>query len=434
MHINVPRDSFAAAVARAYLATAKKTPLSALQCILLQASTIGNAATLRVAATTQDIAIEATIATDITKEGTILIPADRLAGFVAATSGDWITIQVEKKRAKVSAGDGVSATFPLEDPDDFPDIIRRDRAIGSVDAAALRQRLKQVAFATAQDESRPNLSGIHLALREDGGLVVSACNSFIFASGVVAFERAGDEAIPGMLLSPAGFKGLQDSLARPVLVADDDSGTTKAKTDGDDGPAPGERARLFLSKQGTGLGVDVGGATFFARLMEGNFPNLDRLLETNAKMNAGNTAPAVTLTFDRAVFAQAIRTVEPFYPGGDQLPIVMVSPAEDPGKLTITSDDRFVDSGIAAATIAATIAGLDRGVLLNGKHLRQIAQGQATKTLTVKGAALNQGFLVQSPEDPGLRYFVMPSYRPQATAVVAVAPAPDAAPLAAQEA
>src|SRR5205823_8856742 len=124
-----------------------------------------------------------------------------------------------------------------------------------VDGGRLRQAIARVAFAAARDDARPVLTAVLFDFGSEG-LTLAAADGFRLSRTRLADVRAEAR----QLLVPA----------RAV--------TELGRLIGD-----AETVRLIPTAEERGLHVVVGETTLFARLIEGRFPDIERVIPPEGK-------------------------------------------------------------------------------------------------------------------------------------------------------
>lgn len=140
-------------------AVATRSTLPITQNILFSADQSG----LKLAATNLEMAITCWIGAKVKQKGDITVPARLLSDFVSSLPNDLIEINLPANSRIVELKSGhFQAHIHGIDAADFPPIPQiADGITTSIEAAALREGIAQVAFAAATEESRPVLTGIN---------------------------------------------------------------------------------------------------------------------------------------------------------------------------------------------------------------------------------------------------------------------------------
>lgn len=189
---------------------------------------------------------------DVDRPGAVALDGSLLASFLGSASGD-VTITVSDKHvASLKAGRAKAKIHGL-DIEDMPswNVGEAQTASFTVDGGTLRKALHGVVMSTARDESRPVLSGVHIAL-----------------DGTTAALAAAD-----------GFR-----MARTEMEASDVDGEFTATIPAasvrtltgiipDDGP-------VTLALSGNLVQVEHDGTSWASVLIDGTFPDVQRIIPT----------------------------------------------------------------------------------------------------------------------------------------------------------
>jgi DNA polymerase-3 subunit beta len=309
-------------------ATPARSTLPILQMVRLEAQQGG----LTLTATDLEIGLTTAIAANVATTGTICVPARLLGEYISQLPSEpvHLTLQPEGHRLRLSCGHFVANLATL-DAAEFPALPAGDvaRAL-TLDASRLRQAVARVAFAAARDDARPVLTAVLFDFGPDG-LTLAAADGFRLArtrlSGVIAD--------PQQYLVPA----------RAV--------TELGRLLGD-----AETVRLIPTAENRGVHFVIGGTTLFARLIEGHFPDIERVIPQESKTN---------VTVETAAFRQAVRVAGLFGGTGDSRPVVLEAAS---GYLHLRA--RGDQTGDAEADVSAEVAGDPQAIAVNTRLLADL--------------------------------------------------------------
>ncbi|MEM3790664.1 MAG: DNA polymerase III subunit beta [Thermoproteota archaeon] len=163
---------------------------------------------LKLAATDFSLSITCWIGCQIHAEGGVAVPARLLSDFVGSLPNEPVDMELESRTRTLHIQCGrYEAKIKGLDPREFPTIpsIKGNEAIATVDPAALREAIGQVAFAAATEETRPSLTGVYTRIRS-GQMVLVAADGFRLARRTIE-AQAGDEAdviVPARAMAELG--------------------------------------------------------------------------------------------------------------------------------------------------------------------------------------------------------------------------------------
>ncbi|MFH1827186.1 MAG: DNA polymerase III subunit beta [bacterium] len=165
--------------------------------------------------------------------------------------------------------------FPIIEAVDFPPLPRTEKEKGQkINIAFLIKNLPLVLFSSSTDESRPPLTGINF-LTQDNELLMVSTDGFR-----LSLVRKNKEIEIPEILIPGRF--LEEVLK-------------EAKEE--------KEIELYYSKHERVVLFKVGNSNFYSRLIEGEFPDFEKVIPTEYKTRA---------TFEREDFLQKVRRVAVF--------------------------------------------------------------------------------------------------------------------------
>lgn len=338
-------------------AVAGKSTLPVLSNVLLSTDN----GRLKLAATNLEIGITCWIGAKIEEEGAITIPAKLLSDVVGGLPNDKVTLALDARTQSITV---TCARFTSNikgiEADEFPPIptvTDRDPVI-SLPPDVLREAIDQVAFAAANDDSRPVLAGVLIRLR-DSNAIFAAADGFRLATHTMALPEplaaAQEFIVPARALS---------ELAR--IIGDTDTVSIII--------TPGGNQVLFHTET-----VDL-----VSRLIDGKFPDFERIIPssyaTRTVLDTQELVKAVKLASFFAISSQNIVKVT-LEPGGEL----------GPGHLIISANAAEV--GDNTGTLDGMVHGEGGQIALNVKYLSEALN--AIKTAQV-------AFETQTPQSPGV--------------------------------
>jgi DNA polymerase III subunit beta len=402
MDVTIQQTSLHRALRVVGRAVATRPTLPILTNVLLHAEADG----VRLTGTDAEIGAVTTVAAHVAAPGRAVVPARLFAEYAAQLPAEPVRLRLDPARPRLQVRCGrYTAGFATVDPDEFPPLPRVEGADSlPLDARRLREGLERVAFAAARDESRPVLSAVCLRCGPDG-LTLMAADGFRLARarlrGVVV---AGAE--------PAA--AAQDGATREVLVP------ARAAHEFVRLLADCAAAELYLLPDGRGVYLRAGEAALYARLMEGAFPDLDRVIPH---------AAAARITIETAALRQAVG-VASLFGGGTAGRPVRIEPVASGLRLVARGDD----TGDAESEIPATVEGETQAVALSTPLLGDILGAATGKELSLEMSGSLSPVIVREVgrEEADDLWVVMPMHvaepaRPAAAPALEAQPPPTAA-------
>jgi len=327
MDLTVDQSTFS----RALRLIARVAPARATLPILQMALLHAEQGHLTLTSTDGDLGVSTRLAADVAVPGRTTLPARLLDDYVGQLPAEPVrlTLGTEQRRVRVSVG-RFAANVATMEADDFPTFPAADEGTAlDLDAGRLREAIERVAFGAARDESRPVLSGVLFAFGPDG-LTLAAADGFRLARARLP-EAA---AAPQQLLVPA-----------------------RAVTEFGRLLTDAEAARLLRRPDGRGVYLAAKETALFTRLIEGRFPDIDRVIPREWRTR---------VVVETASFRQAVR-VAGLFGGGEARPVVLEA-APDCLRLHARGDE----TGEAESELPATVEGDPQAVALNTRLLTDL--------------------------------------------------------------
>jgi len=267
MEIRLNRSEFLNELAPMQGIVERKTTIPVLSHILLRAE--GDQ--FRLAATDLDVSLTSSLAGDVIADGAMAIPAKKFMEIIRAVVGEevhlveeepqWLTIRAGRSRFKIH---GMKA-------DDFPSLPAVDEEFGiEIPFDRMRAMISRVLFAVSADESRFQLNGALLKLKQ-GSVEMVATDGYRLALVETALSGEGHE---DQVLVPR--KALQELL----------------RFEGGDtlGYRRGEHHLSFR----------LGRRELICRILEGTFPDYERVIARDNDKD---------VVFDRRQLGDAVQRV-----------------------------------------------------------------------------------------------------------------------------
>lgn len=321
---------------------------------------------LTLSATNLETGISLTIGAKVTKEGKTTVPAKILGELVSNISPGKVVLEETGGQLKISSS-SFSAQLSTIPANDFPEL---PKATGkpsfSLPREMLDQLATQVAFAASSDEARPALTGI-LLLFKNQGLQAVATDGFRLSLKEFAFK---------------GRQGEGENLLLPARVIEELSRILGAV----------EVEISSLKKEGQVLFVGDG-ITLSGRLLEGEFPDYERVLPKDTTYQA-RTGKEELL---RAVKAAAVFARE-------AASVVRVK-IED-GKLRVSAESQ--QYGQEETVIDAKTEGGELETALNYRYLLDFLASIQGEEVSIETAGPTSPVLFQDPKDSSYRHLIMP--------------------------
>lgn len=191
----------------------------------------------------------------IKETGGITLPATFFSNIVKNLPADHMTLAVDGVRAHITSG-ASDFTINGQDVRNYPQLPEMtDVQTLSVSAAQLVDIISQTKISASTQESRPILTGIHLALNGNDVKAVTT-DSHRLSQRIVTLTGTETTVNADVIIPAKSFNELQSLL------------------EGQD--------RVDIKLAANQAVFDLGHTTFYSRLLEGNYPETDRLIPTES--------------------------------------------------------------------------------------------------------------------------------------------------------
>lgn len=263
---------------------------------------------LKLSATNLETGINYWLGAKIEKEGTISIPAKILTEFVSSLPSEKINLETKENNLSVICG-SYSANFVGLQASEFPAIptLGKEKPI-SFNGEEILKAISQVAFAAAQDEGRPVLTGVLLTIRE-GNLVLVATDGYR-----LSFKKMGK------VKEATDLKEFKKGLIIPSRTLIE---VGKIISDTEQGKEIG----LAISSSSNQVIFVNPEAEIVSRLIEGSFPEFEKIIpEKGTTKIILDTEGLIRAVKAAAIFARESANIIKFRIQNSELRIMANSP------------------------------------------------------------------------------------------------------------
>jgi len=271
---------------------------------------------LKLSATNLETGINLWLGVKIEKEGEICVPAKNLTEYISLIPPQKINLEVEKNFLKITS-ETYQANFITLSASEFPVIptLKKKPEISLINKD-LALAISQVAFASAQDEGRPTLTGILFKFKKEK-LVLVATDGFRLSIKEISGLKSGEES------------KLQKDLIIPARALIE---VGKMMTEG------GEQNNLGLTitPENNQIIFSTPEVEIISRLIEGKFPDFEKIvpersqtqiiIETEALLQAVRAA---------SIFAREAANIIKFEIKGTKLEVSSNNPQMGENKITL---------------------------------------------------------------------------------------------------
>lgn len=332
---------------------------------------------VRLSATNLEIGINYWLDAQIEDEGSITVPAKLFADFVNSLPQATVDILSSPETYAVNVKSlRSSANIKGMDPTEYPIIPSAEGSETPIllDASLLREMISQVAFASADDDSRPVLTAVYVKL-ENEQLTFAGADAFRVAirnASLPGQTQNQDEIlIPARTLTELGR----------ILPAE---GTVQMLT------TP-NRSQVLFQTENMGL---------VSRLIEGSFPRFQAIVPKEF------TTRAVIETKE---FAAAVRSVVPFARDSSNVARVSLKgETEGDEATTLTIEANAEDVGSNVSTINANVEGPEQQLIFNVKYLSEVLSVVDTPEVSLEVTTALRPGVIRPVSPVDYIYVIMP--------------------------
>jgi DNA polymerase III subunit beta len=377
MKLTIERAALLKALGHVQSVVERRNTIPILSNVLLRADGEAGSGALALSATDMDLEIIERVAAQIERSGRTTAPAHTLYDIVRKLpEGAQIEIEVSDGRSSMVLRCGRS-TFTLAclPPEDYP--IMASGELGhcfTVTAAKLRTLIDRTRFAISTEEARYYLNGVYLhATQNDEGPVIR----------VVATD--GHRLARVEMVLPEGAAGMPGIIIPRKTVLE----LRKLIEESED------EIELALSE--TKLRLTVGEATLISKLIDGTFPDYDRVIPTaNDKI----------LEVKCKDFAEAVDRVSTISTEKSRAVKLAITPGSDGGSLAVSATSP--ENGTAVEELEVRYLNEPLEIGFNSRYLLDIAaqiEGEDAQFVMADSASPT---IVRDRADLSALYVLMP--------------------------
>ncbi len=335
---------------------------------------------LKLSATNLEIGINCWVDAQIEEEGTTTVPAKLLTDFVSSLPQAPVEIAlVEDTNTLNVKSFGSNANIKGMDASEFPLIPNAEDGEPPVvlDATLLKEMIAEVAFAAADDDSRPVLTGV---LVQVGGEKITFAAADAFRLAVRVSALPGDDHPRGDILIPAR------TLTELARILPSEGVVEMIVTP--------NRSQVLFHTQNLDL---------VSRLIDGTFPNFRQIIPKE------HTTRAVVETKQ---FAEAIKRAALCARDSSNIPRIKINAGEndglEPGSITVEATAE--DLGDNTSTINAAVDGPELQIIFNVKYLADVLTVIGTPEVALEANAATKPGVVKPVGADDYTYVIMPMH------------------------
>ena len=363
MKFSIPCEQFVTSLGVAVRGVSTRSAIQTLSGVLVSAA--GSKVELQ--ATDMELGIRVSVDAQTDQDGSAVLPGRLLLDVIRSLPKDDLSLEYRSSQQDVEVVSGTAKfhlrTLPLED---FPKLPEAGGSVMTVPSKAFVETIGRVARSASRDETRPHLTGV-LVSASGQELRMVATDSYRLSVKETTLEQALD----GELEANVPARTLQE-LARIA-------GT---ESEGDIQVAALENQVVFT----------VGDTVLSSRLVEGRFPNYRQLLpETFEHELRLSTAELLDVVRRISLLAQKNAPLRLGFTEG-----------------TLEVSAQTPDVGEASESLPVPFKGEPLEIGFNPEFLRDGLESAESEELLLKLISPLRPGLIQSGDDGGFTYLVMP--------------------------
>ncbi len=203
-----------------------------------------------ISATDLDISVTSKVEATVSAEGRVAAPAKKLAEIVKSLAGEDVTLDCSGERLTISCG---KSRFVVNgrSAEDFPKLPKQEsKTAFTIDPAVIGDLVHKTAYAVSTDLTRPALCGVLWEV-DRKGIAMVATDGHRLAKVEMAIELGAVQKV--------------DVIVPPKALS-----TLRTYTEGE--------KEVQVSIGENSINFDMTGTTIYSRLLEGPFPNYQRVI------------------------------------------------------------------------------------------------------------------------------------------------------------
>jgi DNA polymerase-3 subunit beta len=373
MKVIVKQDQLAQGVGVVSRAVSTRSPLPVLANILLQTDD----GRLKLSATNLEMGISAWIGAKVEQPGSLTVPSRTFVDLVSNLPSDDVTLTVDERTHTLNVRCGTLNTdIKGISADEFPPMPEPDLSASiPLNVANFKEMIQEVVFAASREESRPNLTGVHLSFEGDY-LVLAATDGYRISIAKAIMAQKPAQKIEALIPARA--------LAELARIAVNGDETLQMAF-------PAGRGQVIFHLHDVEL---------VSQLIEGNFPNYAAIIPPSFKTRT---------VLSTAELLKACRQTEIIAREGSYIARLDIQPesgAEKPSQLEISASSE--QTGSSEVMVDASIDGTPLLIAFNVRFLREVLEVIKTPNVVLETNAANSPAMIRPVGDESFQHIIMP--------------------------
>lgn len=217
---------------------------------------------LKISASNLETGINLYLGAKISNEGSFTIPAKILTEYVNSLPKDKVVLELKENLLNINCL-SYCASFNGLPATEFPEIPSLKKAEAEIDSLVLTQAIKEVAFAAANDEGRPVLTGILLSFKTNQITLVATDGYRLSVKKIKNKEDFRDKIKDKTIIIPA--KTFMELAKLPQEIKINEKSNK-------------EKISLGLTEKGNQIIFHYQEVDLVTRLIDGQFPDYEKII------------------------------------------------------------------------------------------------------------------------------------------------------------
>ncbi len=331
---------------------------------------------LRLSATNLELGISAWLDASVEEDGALTVPARTFADLVSNLPNQDVTLSVDTRTQTLNVKCGTLNTdIKGINADEFPPMPAPDLDTAiPLNVGNFKEMIGQVVFAASTEDSRPNLTGVHMSF-EDEILEMAATDGYRISISRATMADMGKQKLQALVPARA-----LSELSRVAVNGDETLKMTFP---------PGRGQVIFHLK-------DV---ELVSQLIEGNFPNYNAIIPPSFKTRT---------VLSTADLLKACKQTEIIAREGNYIARLDIQPQEDGGPAQLDISANSEQTGSSEVIVDANVDGVPLLISFNIRYLREALEVIKTSTVILETNAANTPGLLRPVDDESFQHIIMP--------------------------
>lgn len=337
---------------------------------------------LRLSATNLELGISAWIDAQVENEGGLTVPARTFADLVSNLPNQDVILTVDNRTQSLNVKCGTLNTdIKGISADEFPPMPSPDLDTAiPLNVGNFKEMISQVVFAASTEDSRPNLTGVHMSF-DDEILEMAATDGYRISISRATMADMGKQKLEALVPARA-----LSELSRVAVNGDETLKMTFP---------PGRGQVIFHLK-------DV---ELVSQLIEGNFPNYNAIIPPSFKTRT---------VLSTADMLKACKQTEIIAREGNYIARLDIQPSEgEIGTAQLDISANSEQTGSSEVIVDASVEGVPLLISFNIRYLREVLEVIKTPNVILETNAANTPGLLRPVDDDSFKHIIMPMNIPR---------------------